>query len=215
MDKVFGWITPAGKFIRCGVFEHAAILVTEPALAKLLVAEVLCERQLRVVRNKCMKDNAEWHMYEMMQCDVESRRVYDAYSGGAVRVGSVDSVLYFEGTIAGLKSTLKAQKKVADKYGFYRVESITIELTAIEPSETLMTRGEINVKKKRLAGRSARELAIAELVEAHDRFDSSWRAMCSLRSSAVERYKNILATFEEKFGRAPDELYLTEEQEDW
>ena len=103
-EEIFGWLSPSGRFYRCGMFGHSAVVLKDPELKKHLSKETL-----KVVDQQIYEDEADPEISNNM------------YKAGFLRVGSVptilDSDIIFEGTPETIKNLYNKAKNMAEQYG--------------------------------------------------------------------------------------------------
>ncbi len=121
--KVFGWITPTGRFVDCPAYNHLEIIEKDTELSSIPKVKELIQ-YLDGIRYDCQEIseregswNAEWHVYTMA-CDENIPKIYEALlNAGSIRVGEWDNTLHFEGRPNVIKNRFDFCKNFAESYG--------------------------------------------------------------------------------------------------
>jgi hypothetical protein len=124
MSKIYGWLSPDGEYIPCGMYEHLEAIATNPIFLKRVPEIEDIFAALEEVAAGCQEladregsHNAEWHIYEM-ECDRLRPKIWKKIlNAGFIRVGEVGEDLHFEGRPNVLRSKYQMCKDFADSYG--------------------------------------------------------------------------------------------------
>ena len=123
MKKLFGWLTPSGRFVECHSYQHLRVATNDPEMSKIgKIANIIEELQDLEDSHTELADregshNAEWHIYEMACDKAGPKIVKELYRAKYIRVGSRDDHLHFEGFPNVLKSEMQRCKDFAEQNG--------------------------------------------------------------------------------------------------
>ncbi|MDE2101295.1 MAG: hypothetical protein KGL39_28875 [Patescibacteria group bacterium] len=123
-DKIFGWITPTRRFIPTDAWQHFQEIGKDPEL-KALVPEYdnrladleEIEASCREMQERYGPCQGEWHDYEITNDDYRRDAVKALYAAGVIRVGTVGSMLHFEGTPDGIQNLYQFCRDFAEGAG--------------------------------------------------------------------------------------------------
>lgn len=125
--KVTGWLTPAGEFIQCKMYEHMELVKTNPVFIQFEPKIQAVLDNLERLEKQCQEDaeregnsNAEWHLYEMASDRAPDEIWQLLLNRGFIRVGESDDSLHFEGRPNHIKKQHQICKDLADSYELRR-----------------------------------------------------------------------------------------------
>lgn len=135
---VFGWLVD-GVFYECEVYAHLETLTQMNDELRILDASVF-EKQRRDIQAALARSkkrisqgkHPEWHHYEMALSAVQRQMIDGIYSQGALRVGSRDDVLYFEGFRFAIRRQAAVARELAQSYGMQAKFSVREPYTSEE-----------------------------------------------------------------------------------
>ena len=119
--EIFGWLTPAGKFIESKVWDHFKCIADNDDLKNLVPDYDVGESNVESARQGCEAlsdegEHPEWHSYEIAQSGFEYNVVEAVYKAGGVRVGSSSGSMYFDGIPDAIKNLYQKCKDLAEGY---------------------------------------------------------------------------------------------------
>lgn len=108
--KLFGWLTPTGRFVPCEPFNHLesvgkdAELRALPGVEELLQNLEETEKECQALQDVAGPRQGEWHAYERTYEDANPTIIQILYNEGCLRVGTFNEGAYFEGTSNAIKN---------------------------------------------------------------------------------------------------------------
>jgi hypothetical protein len=122
MKDIFGWVTPCRLFIETKSFQHFKLIGETPELLKLVPDYDKLQSDIDDVEQGCMAladngEHPEWHNYEIARSHANGEAIGSLYNSGAIRVGSANGTMYFEGTSEAIQNLYQFCKDLAENYG--------------------------------------------------------------------------------------------------
>ena len=123
-DKLFGWLTPTGRFVECPLLQHLEIAGKDEEFLKVPGIRELVD-QVQGCYSSCVEleeregsCNAEWHSYEMAREDAIPEMWQRLLEASFIRVGSpaAGAAVCFEGMPDVLKSRYHACRSLAEEH---------------------------------------------------------------------------------------------------
>jgi hypothetical protein len=121
VKSVFGWITPTRRFVPTEMWNHLKEISGDAELRSLVPDFDEMISSVECVREGCLAlidegEHPEWHSYEIAESHCYWKAMENLYKAGAIRVGSRQDYLHFEGTPEGIHSLYQFCKDLADSY---------------------------------------------------------------------------------------------------
>jgi len=134
-SDLFGWMTPARKFIECDKWEHLPTVFSTKELYRYLPEVLKVEiTNLQEIERSCSEladegKHPEWHVYECACYDANKKEMWGSLlDAGCIRVGKFADQIYFEGRGQKLADLKTALEDFADSHEckaiFERVEKL-------------------------------------------------------------------------------------------
>lgn len=133
----FGWLTPRDKIVPCDMYDHLKVLYKHPEFLRMSGVQKMVE-ELDRIEAMCQEaseregsSNAEWHIYEMVQDDFNSKIYTKMYNHGFIRIGKSRDSLEFQGRLKELSYKKDTLQAIVDEFSILKNEEYGLILHGV------------------------------------------------------------------------------------